>query len=117
MNKEVVRVCKTKTTAWNARRDHLVIIARRLGLDGAMDGCYDSRKVGEYTTTTIFLIRTMEYLSAFSIMCYLFIFYLFRRCRCSKVAQFASFASNCETLVFFRHITSATCLLSINPCH
>jgi hypothetical protein len=61
MNKEVVRVCKTKTTAWNARRDHLVIIARRLGLDGAMDGCYDSRKVGEYTTTTINLTRTVEF--------------------------------------------------------
>jgi hypothetical protein len=56
----VVRVCKTKTTAWNARRDHLVIIARRLGLDGATDGCYDSRKIGEFTTSTISITRTME---------------------------------------------------------
>ena len=83
----VVRVCKTKQPAWNGRRDHWDIIARRLGLDRAT-GCYDSRGAGEYTTVTIFLRRTMERFERISTMCFSSPFCLFRHCKCSKNTQF-----------------------------
>ena len=85
----------------------------------ATDGCYDSRKVGEYTTSTIFLARTMEYLSAFPIICYRLPFCLFRHCRCSKLARVCInrvelWDTGAPSLHYLRHLLAIHQLLSLS---